>query len=208
MVILLGVKNDQVLSRWRSLLAGPNVLEQAASFAELKKRVSAQRFDLVMLHRLLLDDGSLAELMQLAPASRIFLLSDQPDHEEGFAFLKLGIVGYGNSYISAERLAEAVHVITSGGVWLGQKIIQQLIREAYKYSGKNVENIEGTLAVLTPKERRVADLVARGETNLEIASDLAISERTVKAHLTSIYEKVHVGNRLSLALLLNQGGYR
>lgn len=208
MVILLGVKNDQVLSRWRSLLAGPNVLEQAASFAELKKRVSAQRFDLVMLHRLLLDDGSLAELMQLAPASRIFLLSDQPDHEEGFAFLKLGIVGYGNSYISAERLAEAVHVITSGGVWLGQKIIQQLIREAYKYSGKNVENIEGTLAVLTPKERRVADLVARGETNLEIAADLAISERTVKAHLTSIYEKVHVGNRLSLALLLNQGGYR
>lgn len=208
MVILLGVKNDQVLSRWRSLLAGPNVLEQAASFAELKKRVSAQRFDLVMLHRLLLDDGSLAELMQLAPASRIFLLSDQPDHEEGFAFLKLGIVGYGNSYISAERLAEAVHVITSGGVWLGQKIIQQLILEAYKNSGKNVENIEGTLAVLTPKERRVADLVARGETNLEIAADLAISERTVKAHLTSIYEKVHVGNRLSLALLLNQGGYR
>lgn len=208
MVILLGVKNDQVLSRWRSLLAGPNVLEQAASFAELKKRVSAQRFDLVMLHRLLLDDGSLAELMQLAPASRIFLLSDQPDHEEGFAFLKLGIVGYGNSYISAERLAEAVHVITSGGVWLGQKIIQQLILEAYKNSGKNVENIEATLAVLTPKERRVADLVARGETNLEIAADLAISERTVKAHLTSIYEKVHVGNRLSLALLFNQGGNR
>lgn len=208
MKILLGVKNDQVLSRWRSLLAGPNALEQAASFAELKKRVSAQRFDLVMLHRLLLDDGSLAELMQLAPASRIFLLSDQPDHEEGFAFLKLGIVGYGNSYISAERLAEAVHVITSGGVWLGQKIIQQLILEAYKNSGKNVENIEATLAVLTPKERRVADLVARGETNLEIAADLAISERTVKAHLTSIYEKVHVGNRLSLALLLNQGGNR
>lgn len=208
MVILLGVKNDQVLSRWRSLLAGQHVLEQTASFDDLKKRVSAQRFDIVMLHRLLLDGGSLAELIQLAPASRIFLLSDQPDHEEGFAFLKLGIVGYGNSYISAERLAEAVHVITSGGVWLGQKIIQQLIREAYKNSGKNVENIEATLAVLTPKERRVADLVARGETNLEIAADLAISERTVKAHLTSIYEKLHVSNRLSLALLLNQGGNR
>lgn len=206
MVILLGVKNDQVLSRWRSLMAGQHVLEQAASFDELKKRVSAQRFDLVMLHRQLLDGGSLAELIQVAPASRIFLLSDQPDHEEGFAFLKLGIVGYGNSYISAERLSEAVHVITSGGVWLGQKIIQQLILEAYKNSGKNAQSIEATLAVLTPKERHVADLVARGETNLGIAADLAISERTVKAHLTSIYEKLHVGNRLSLALLLNQGG--
>lgn len=208
MVILLGVKNDQVLSRWQSLLAGQNVLKQAASFDELKKRLSAQCFDLVMLHRLLLDGGSLAELIQVAPASRIFLLSDQPDHEEGFAFLKLGIVGYGNSYISAERLAEAVHVITSGGVWLGQKIIQQLILEAYKNSENRGEKIDATLVVLTPKERRVADLVARGETNLEIAADLAISERTVKAHLTSIYEKIHVGNRLSLALLINQGGNR
>ena len=208
MVILLGVKNDQVLSRWRSLLAGQNVLNQAASFDELKKRLSAQRFDLVMLHRLLLDGGSLAELMELAPASRIFLLSDQPDHEEGFAFLKLGIVGYGNSYISAERLAEAVHVITSGGVWLGQKIIQQLILEVYENSENRGEKIDATLVVLTPKERRVADLVARGETNLEIAADLAISERTVKARLTSIYEKIHVGNRLSLALLINQGGNR
>ena len=154
---------------------------------------------------MLLDGGSLAELRRLAPASRIFLLSDQPDHEEGFDFLKLGIVGYGNSYISAERLAEAVNVITSGGVWLGQKVIQQLIMEAYNNSARNDASIEATLAVLTRMERQVANLVARGETNLQIAAELQISERTVKAHLTSIYEKLHIGNRLSLALLLNRG---
>lgn len=208
MSILLGVKNAQVLSRWQSLLAGQYTLEHVASLDELKKRVSAHNFDLIMLHRLLLDGGSLAEIISLAPASRIFLLSDQPDHEEGFAFLKLGIVGYGNTYISAERLTEAVRMIASGGVWLGQKIIQQLIREAHKNSETDAKNLEATLAVLTPQERRVAELVARGETNLEIADDLAISERTVKAHLTSIYEKLHVGNRLSLALLLNQGSHR
>jgi DNA-binding NarL/FixJ family response regulator len=205
MIILLAVKNAQVLSRWQSLLDGSSQLEHAASFAELKKRISGQSYDLVMLHGQLLDGGSLAEITSLAPAGRIFLLSDQPDHEEGFAFLKMGIVGYGNTYISGERLTEAVHVITSGGVWLGQKVIQQLIREAHKNSENGGEKIEAKLAVLTPKERRVADLVARGETNLEIAADLAISERTVKAHLTSIYEKLHVGNRLSLALLVNKG---
>lgn len=208
MKILLGVENEQLLSRWQSFLGGANCLEQAASLGELIEKAATQSFDLVMLHRLLLDGGSLAEILKLAPASRIFLLSDQPDHEEGYAFLKMGIVGYGNSYIAAERLAEAVHVITSGGVWLGQKIIQQLIMEAYKNSGNKVEDVEATLAVLTPKERRVAELVARGETNLEIAADLAISERTVKAHLTSIYEKLPVGNRLSLALLLNHGADR
>jgi len=57
-------------------------------------------------------------------------------------------------------------------------------------------------------EHRVAELVARGLTNLEIAAELGIVERTVKAHLTAIYGKMHVGNRLSLALLINQGGNR
>jgi DNA-binding NarL/FixJ family response regulator len=203
--ILFAVKNAQVLSRWQSLLAGQYPLEHTASVVELGKLISTRRYDLIMLHRLLLDGGSLAELRKLAPASRIFLLSDQPDHEEGFDFLKLGIVGYGNSYISAERLAEAVHVITSGGVWLGQKVIQQLIQEAYKNSVRDDANIEATLAVLTRMERQVANLVARGETNLQIAAELQIAERTVKAHLTSIYEKLHIGNRLSLALLLNRG---
>jgi len=205
MSILLGVKNAQVLSRWQSLLAGQYPLEHTASVAELGKLISTRSYDLIMLHRLLLDGGSLAELRRLAPASRIFLLSDQPDHEEGLDFLKLGIVGYGNSYISAERLAEAVNVITSGGVWLGQKVIQQLIQEAYKNSVRDDTNIEATLAVLTRMERQVANLVARGETNLQVAAELQIAERTVKAHLTSIYEKLHVGNRLSLALLLNRG---
>jgi len=205
MGILLGVNNAQVLSRWQSLLAGQYTLEHAASVAELGKLISTRNYDLIMLHRSLLDGGSLAELRRLAPASRIFLLSDQPDHEEGFDFLKLGIFGYGNSYISAERLVEAVNVITSGGVWLGQKVIQQLIMEAYNNSARNDASIEATLAVLTRMERQVANLVARGETNLQIAAELQISERTVKAHLTSIYEKLHIGNRLSLALLLNRG---
>ena len=121
----------------------------------------------------------------------------------------LGIVGYGNTYISAERLAEAVHVIASGGVWLGQKVIQQLILEVHNKSQEiDEEASKARLSVLTRTEGRVADLVARGGTNLEIAADLGISERTVKAHLTSIYEKLHVGNRLSLALLVNQGARR
>ena len=61
------------------------------------------------------------------------------------------------------------------------------------------------MAKLTRAERNIAELVARGESNLEIAADLNITERTVKAHLTSIYEKTKTGNRLNLALLINLG---
>lgn len=209
MDILLWVDNAQVFERWHGLLKGQNYLERASAQAELKKQIAGRSFDLIFIHRLLVDAGSLSQLRQLAPSSKLFLLSDQPNHEEGLAFLKLGIVGYGNSYISAERLAEAVHVIASGGVWLGQKVIQQLILEAHNNSREmDNEALNARLSVLTRTERRVAELVARGETNLEIAADLEIAERTVKAHLTSIYDKLHVGNRLSLALLINQVGSR
>lgn len=209
MLILLGCENTLILKRWQELLSGQHHLERATSLDELKKQISFRNFDIVLIHRLLLDPGKVLEIRRLAPAVRLFLLSDQPHHEEGLAFIKLGIVGYANTYISAELLAEAVHVITSGGVWLGQKVIQQLILDAHRNSPENDTSVlDARLVVLTRTERRVAELVARGETNLEIASDLDIAERTVKAHLTSVYEKLGVGNRLSLALLMNQGGSR
>ena len=59
------------------------------------------------------------------------------------------------------------------------------------------------MAGLTPAEHKVAELVAQGQSNLEIAFNLKITERT--AHLTSIYEKTKTGSRLSLALLINRG---
>ena len=64
---------------------------------------------------------------------------------------------------------------------------------------------ESAMAKLTKAERQIAEFVARGQSNLEIAADLHITERTVKAHLTSIYSKTKTGNRLNLALLINLG---
>jgi DNA-binding NarL/FixJ family response regulator len=149
--------------------------------------------------------AAFSQLRQLAPLCKFFLLSDLPSEEEGLAFLKLGIAGYGNTYISRPRIAEAVRVISAGGVWLGQKVIQQLILETYsKAKEQEAPGTEERLSGLTPQELKVAGLVAQGQSNLEIADGLKITERTVKAHLTSIYEKTKISNRLSLALLLNR----
>lgn len=205
MPILLASASSSVLERWRSLLDEGDQLQLASTVGELENHAATGVFDLILLHRLIIDTAICAEIRRVAPSSRLFLLSDQPDHEEGLAFLKQGIVGYANTYISRERLAGALQVIESGGVWLGQKVIQQLILEAHANSNGGGHDSEQRLAVLTPMERRVAELVAHGRTNLEIAAELGISDRTVKAHLTAIYGKMHIGNRLSLALLINQG---
>lgn len=209
MHVLLGSASGPVLLRWQALLAEANPMQQAGTVEELKRRAASGRFDLIMLHRDLADAPTCAELRALAPGSKLFLLSDRPEPEEGLAFLKLGIVGYANTYISQERLLEALRVIGNEGVWLGQQVIQQLILEAAARAGAEPgggeRGAERLLAALSPTERRVAELVAGGRTNLEVAAELGIVERTVKAHLTSIYGKLHIGNRLSLALVVHRG---
>jgi two-component system nitrate/nitrite response regulator NarL len=205
MPILLSSANDLVIQRWADLLNDKYDLEQANSLNKFKELYVDEKFDLTLLHRPLVDPESFVEIRRSAPLARIFLLSDQPHEEEGLTFLKLGIVGYANTYISPERLAEAVRIISSGAVWLGQKVMQRLILDSYaRAKEKAVSDSGKKLESLTKREHQIANLIAQGQSNLEIAANLNITERTVKAHLSSIYEKTKTGSRLNLALLINR----
>lgn len=207
MAILLSGANRSVTNRWADLLKDHFKTVQVVSVEELKSVCASRQFEAILLHRMMIDISGFSALIKSAPAARFFLLSDRPDEEEALVFLRLGIVGYGNTYISSARVIEALRVITNGGVWLGQKVIQRLITDtAVKVKEDDTKEPSGLiLAKLTKAERHIAELVARGQSNLEIAADLKITERTVKAHLTSVYEKTKTGNRLNLALLINLG---
>lgn len=207
MAILLSSANNTVVMRWAEHLHGRYETEIAQSLEELKKMSARKIFDAILLHRMLIDVPTFQGLYKLSAGAKYFLLSDHPDEEEALLFLKLGIVGYSNTYISSPRLNEALRVVTNGGVWLGQKVIQRLITDNVSHikTDSNKDNAMSALEKLTRAERIIAELIARGQTNLEIAADLKITERTVKAHLTSIYEKTKTGNRLNLALLINLG---
>ena len=206
MAILICSADEAIIKRWEGLLAGKYDLDHATTLSSLKSRTAGNSFDLVLIHRPLVDINTFIELRRTTPENKIFLLSDLPSEEEGLEFLKMGIVGYANTYISPERLSEAVRVITGGAVWLGQKVMQRLILDSYSRAREeSVSNAEAILNKLTKRERETANLVAQGQSNLEIAANLNISERTVKAHLSSIYEKTKTGSRLNLALLINRG---
>ena len=207
MAILLSSANSTVVMRWAGHLSGHFETEKAQSLGEMRALCANRKFDAILLHRMLIDMSAFSGLLSTLPTARFFLLSDRPDEEEALSFLKLGIVGYGNTYISSPRLIEALRVITNGGVWLGQKVIQRLITDisGNVKTDEKKENADSALTKLTRSERKIAEFVARGNSNLEIAADLKITERTVKAHLTSIYEKTKTGNRLNLALLINLG---
>lgn len=218
MNVILCCGKMSLRDRWFSSLIDRYTVYQAGALQELsilvKNRIS---FDLMLLHRPLLDEETMLYIRERIPACKLFILSDRPDEQEGLTFLRLGAVGYANSYISSERLREAVRVLASGSVWINQRLMQYLITACAEPAPATKE--EGTAATkplstsvpaghlqqlnLTNREYEIARLVSRGASNAAIAERLAITESTVKSHLSAIYTKTSTRNRLGLALLFN-----
>lgn len=107
--------------------------------------------------------------------------------------LQLGFKGYGNLYSHKERIIAAINLVKTGDVWLGASIVEGLKQRLKPTSKAEVE-------LLTIKERAVAKEVLLGMSNKQIASKQNISERTVKAHLSAIYEKLSIKNRTELII--------
>lgn len=136
--------------------------------------------------------------------ARIIVLDNAPNHETSIKALSAGVVGYAHAYSPPEVLIEIKAVVTHGGLWLGQQLLQRLIETTTKLTGNNPAHVGKLLELLTKRERQVALQAAKGLSNKEIARQLDITERTVKAHLAASFERLKVKDRLQLALLLNK----
>lgn len=126
---------------------------------------------------------------------KVMVLSDMPNFTEGSLLLQKGLKGYANTYIHLLHLNQAIEMINSGNIWLYPSFMQELIARSVKKSSTK----EAILNQLTQREQETALLVAEGKSNKEIAISLQITERTVKAHLSSIFSKTGLSDRLSLA---------
>lgn len=142
------------------------------------------------------------ELVQEYPHYSVFVLSDLPNFKEGSVLLQLGAKGYTNSMIAPGALLQAIEVIRTGNIWLYPEFNRQLIHILAEAT-KNVEN-EKLRKKLSAREYEIAQCIALGKNNKGIAEELGITERTVKAHLTSIFAKTKVKDRLSLAVYFNK----
>lgn len=135
--------------------------------------------------------------------AKIVVLANAPNHAESLHVLSLGVMGYAHAYSSPEVLQEIKTVISHGGIWLGQELLLKLIASSTKLTGNSPAAVDTLLAKLTKREREVAIEAAKGLSNKEIARILAITERTVKAHLAAIFVRLGAKDRLQLALMLN-----
>lgn len=201
-MLILASANDALRQRWRA--APDEDFQEVTNATELAGALRATPSALVLLHLALPGLGGvdgIGALREAWPDAPLLVLSDLPAEQEGRALMRHGIRGYANAHINARLLAKAVRVIRQGEVWVGRRLMQHLIEEL-----THQEAPHPSLDTLTPREREVAELVATGLCNKRVAQRLAVSERTVKAHMTSILQKTGAGDRLVLALLVKGHG--
>jgi two-component system nitrate/nitrite response regulator NarL len=125
-----------------------------------------------------------------------------PKEAEAFALINAGVQGYCHVKAAAEQLREIALVVEHGGLWMPPNLMQRFLALSTRVIPAAVPETH-QLNDLTARELMVAEQVAHGASNREIAAALEITERTVKAHLSAIFEKLGVRDRVQLALRMN-----
>ncbi|BHH84369.1 response regulator transcription factor [Desulforhopalus sp. 52FAK] len=134
----------------------------------------------------------------------VVVLTSLPTFAEAFTLLQLGIRGYGNRQMRQVNLKQVIDNVNDGQIWLPPDIISKLIDVVGhgEKTGKE-KSRDKLLNRLSKREQEVALFVAKGMSNQEVADTMYVSLRTIKAHLSSIYDKTGVRNRLELGLALS-----
>ena len=143
----------------------------------------------------------ITELLNVSPATYIVALADTPDENQELALFRAGVRGVCGLDTSAEVLLRVVSVVLQGELWIRRSLVAKLV-DSLAAKDADTSGATGRFAILTPREIEIARLIGQGASNKRIARHLAITERTVKGHLTAIFRKTGAVDRLTLALLI------
>ncbi|MEO6823488.1 MAG: response regulator transcription factor [Nitrosospira sp.] len=208
-MILLASSSQVDLSRWeqgvRGLLApifcSTNLDSVRGELVRIKPQVLLLDHDLPKL------DGSngISGLMKLNPETKVIILSRTISDEVEWSLFRTGIRGCCRGDIEPEQLKNVVEAVQQGELWIRRALSWHLLNELVMITqekNKIKQAVSDLLANLTRREYEIATLVGNGESNKQIARRLDITERTVKAHLTEVFRKLDVADRLKLALIV------
>jgi len=212
--LILASTNQERLSSWREALNGfVNTLLIKDKI--ITGRLDALRDDVVRIKPpvLLLDfdllgfDSShgIVNLRRLCAETKVIILTGEISEEVEWELLKAGIRGCCPNDIKPKLLQQVVMAVHEGELWIRRTLTGRLIEELAQTTSSKIKTYRATLGLLnklTQREYDIAVRVGNGECNKLIAQSCDITERTVKAHLTEIFHKLGVTDRLNLALVL------
>ena len=186
------------------------VVGEAGNRADALKTVACELPDVILLDLILQGENGLQllpELLAAAKGSKILVLTGVSSAEEHYRAVRLGAMGIVTKGQAPEMLLCAIESVCAGEVWLEQSVTARILSELLHDNGAEKQDPEvDRISRLTTRERGIIALVGDGLKNKQIADRLNISEVTVRHHLTSVFSKLKVNDRLGLALYAYQYG--
>jgi DNA-binding NarL/FixJ family response regulator len=189
--------------------AGIEVVGEAADGLEAVERAHALEPDVILMDIRMPRLDGIAATRRLADGTkggpRVLVLTTFGLEEYVYEALRAGASGFLLKDVPPEQLLGAVHVVARGDALLDPAITRSVIEE---FASRPVVRRELAARVdeLTPREREVFSFVARGLSNAEIASQLVVSEGTVKTHVAHILLKLNVRDRVQAVIYAYESG--
>jgi DNA-binding NarL/FixJ family response regulator len=189
----------------RTLLEGEGfqVIGHAGDGAEAIKLVQAKRPDVLMLDAELPGTSSmdvLRDLTRSESSCRVILLNAPHDRGQMLDWLRVGARGFLGKHTSVELMIKSIRTVMAGQYWIGRESVSDLIGSLAPRQGSTHAPASGGRPDLSKRELQIVAAVGAGYGNKDIATRLSLSEHTVKHHLSNIFEKLGVTNRLEVAL--------
>jgi len=187
--------------------AGFQVVGEAGSGEDTVRVVESLQPDLLLLDLNMPRMSGLDVLRELRkPAVPTILLAGVITRAHLLTAIQLGVRGLILKHATTELLFEAIMGVLAGRCWMDQTLVTDLLETARPLIQSSRAAGGSHACGLTPREREVLSLVAAGYANKDIARQCSLSEETVKHHLTRMFDKVGVSNRVELAMFATERG--
>lgn len=207
-MILLASASQDDLRRWERSVDGLGPVFCSTNLDSLKNELVRLKPAILLLDHELLQLNSLEGILALArlnPETKIVILSNPLSDEAEWALFRTGIRGCCRRDMEPDQLKHVIVAVQQGELWIRRTLSWHLLNELVTITQERnriKQTVGDLLANLTRREYEIATLVGNGESNKQIARRLAITERTVKAHLSEVFRKLDVADRLKLALIV------
>ena len=164
------------------------------------------------LHFLILDLSSSstwietqALVRRMRPDMRLIILGPMTDEESILRSIAAGARAYLDPNAGPRAVRQAAEAVIDGSIWAPRQVLSKLIDRLLNQAAPKIQLAP---PVFSPRERQVLDLIMAACSNREIAEELGIEERTVKAYVASLLRKTGVDNRVSLSVRATQESMR
>ena len=204
-IILIASPEPQLLASWEDALEGFGDVVTVRKLEALKQactriapRILLLDHDLPGLH----GSRGVVTIRNAYPNVKIVVLTSTVSDEGEIALFKIGVRGCALRNIEPQLLKRIVLAIEQGELWMRRALPLRMLDELRGLSRHQSPKAQSAneFNALTDREREIASLVGSGQSNKEIARELGITERTVKEHVSRVFRKLRVGDRVLLAL--------